>query len=68
MNPNRNAFPTNTTGCNVTYGEQGLTQRVLFAAMAMQGLLAKDGWFGWTKAIAKDAVSLADALIAELSE
>lgn len=46
--------------------EHGLTKRELFAAMAMQGLLAYDRPNFDVHQSAKDAVIFADALIAEL--
>lgn len=48
------------------YMAGGLTKRELFAAMAMQGLLAALG-DDLTRAAASDATSYADALIAALS-
>jgi hypothetical protein len=49
-------------------GEQapGLKKRELFAAMAMEGLLAKYGLIG--KTVAEDAVKMADHLIKALEE
>lgn len=44
----------------------GLTKREYFAAMAMQGLLALEGYS--FQGAAKDAVTAADALIAELEK
>lgn len=50
--------------------DAGLTKRELFAAMAMQGLLASWGNHDVTDSgdLASDAVRAADALIAELSK
>lgn len=51
-----------------SYAERGLTKRELFAAMAMQGLLAsRDTLHATTDQIADDAARLADALIAALN-
>jgi hypothetical protein len=49
-------------------GEQapGLKKRELFAAMAMEGLLAKYGLIG--KTVAEDAVKMADHLIKALEQ
>lgn len=54
------AYPTS----HELYG--GLTKRELFAAMAMQGILARTE--ATKSGICRDAVRLADALLAELSE
>lgn len=48
-------------------GSAGLTKREYFAAMAMQGLAANPDPIS-TSGIARIAVSLADALIAELNK
>ena len=50
------------------FGHLGLTKRELFAAMAMQGMLANESndWDG--DFYAKGAVLLADALIKQLAE
>ena len=45
----------------------GLTKRELFAAMAMQGLMARPGMRLSLDHLAMDAVCQADALIAELN-
>lgn len=66
--PGENAFPW------VGHGEEylaypGLTKRELFAAMAMQGLLASESenWHvGHPHAVAKNALDYADALIKAL--
>lgn len=63
------------------YADWGLSKRELFAAMAMQGMLAdSDYWSesyrertkhvtgGFQRFVAADAVDLADALIAELAK
>lgn len=47
--------------------EAGLTKRELFAAMAMQGILAADRDASFTST-AFDAARYADALIAELAK
>lgn len=46
----------------------GLTRRELFAAMALQGLLADPEQFGDERDFAKRAVLFGDALIAELDK
>lgn len=56
-----NAFPTDALN-------SGLTKRELFAAMAMQGMLADSGGSGEISAYAVSAVKIADALIAALNE
>lgn len=43
----------------------GLTKRELFAAMAMQGLIAKSGYYDYT---AKKSVEIANAMILELEK
>lgn len=48
-------------------GQIGLTKRELFAAMAMQGMLA-DGAVDIASTLAKLSVAYADALLAELSK
>lgn len=48
------------------YPQRGLTKRELFAAMAMQGMCAGSGDWRDNKAIPKQAVEIADALLAEL--
>jgi hypothetical protein len=54
------AYPTS----HELYG--GLTKRELFAAMALQGILARTE--ATKRGPCRDAVSLADALLAELAE
>ncbi|MBW4694653.1 MAG: hypothetical protein KME27_23125 [Lyngbya sp. HA4199-MV5] len=75
----QSAFPVHL---HDTHGglEGGLTKREYFAAKAVQGLLAggrwefirPDNYWEWQgeppKAIAEQAVEIADALIAELSK
>lgn len=66
---NDGAFPVVwPTGGNVG-GNEGLTIREHFAALAMQGLLTDNNYAGskWTS-IASDAISAADALIAALAK
>ena len=61
-------FPEFTNGTTRGANEGfGLTKRELFAAMAMQGLLAKGGG-GDPEAFAMWAVRDADALLAELAK
>ena len=56
------------TKCDIVSSEQkGLTIRQQFAMAAMQGLIA-DGAVINRQSVAKVAVELADALIAELNE
>ena len=51
------------------YAESGLTKREYFAAMALQGFTANTHSIKWLpEEIAKDAVTHADALIAELAK
>jgi hypothetical protein len=68
-NPNDSAF--SKSGFYDPYnsyvsGEEGLTKREYFAAMAMQGILNSE--FLDIKRFAKLAVEAADALIAELNK
>lgn len=60
------AYPHDTT--NLAEWERGLTKRELFAAMAMQGLLASDWICKQPSVMASRSVQAADALIAELSK
>jgi len=46
----------------------GLTKREYFAAMAMQGIIAKPATLTTNEKFAAAAVSMADALIAALNE
>lgn len=58
------AFPT-------VGGDPGLTKRELFAAMAMQGMLASEteaSNYGHIGFLAESAVKRADALLAELAK
>ena len=73
-NPNDNdpAFPiphfARPDG-HVDYGFSGLTKRELFAAIAMQGILANPDCNAKTyEAYAVDGVRYADALLAELAK
>ena len=54
------AFPT----CENSVWTRGISKRELFAAMAMQGILASEG--GWTDELIAQSVSAADALLAAL--
>ena len=52
-----------------TTGHAGLTKRELFAAMAMQGMLSNPDWPEKnTVDYPRNAVRLADALLAELAK
>jgi hypothetical protein len=61
--PNHPAFATGTDNWN----QEGLTKREYFAAMAMQGFLAKYGT-DYYQQHAKESVLQADALINALNE
>lgn len=78
-NPNDPAAPTNksytmndpaagdyTTRESPMY--PGLTKREFFAAMAMQGFIARARDSETWRGVAESAIGLADALIAELSK
>jgi hypothetical protein len=80
-NNNMPAFPiscgANETGIysllDARYGFDhiGLTKREYFAVIALQGLLSNPNYFTLTtriEIVASDAVTLADALFAELSK
>lgn len=66
------AFP-NTHPDYKTLGVGGMTLRDYFAAAAMQGQLANDGWFQFLirksvdiqKSVASHAYGIADAMLAE---
>jgi hypothetical protein len=66
------AFPTirNVVGINghdVSVTEYyGLTKREMFAAMALQGILARDDYPGSAKEKCQDAVTFADGVLLEL--
>ena len=60
--PNDGAFAAVADG----WTQCGLTKRELFAAMAMQGILARDE--GTKRGLLVDAVRFADALLAELAK
>jgi hypothetical protein len=57
----------NTIEYNNNYISTGLTKREYFAAMALQGMLAKYG-SDYQVQTAKEAVYFADALIEELNK
>lgn len=50
---------------NLRHGQQGLTKRELFAAMAMQGMVSEKYEID---EIAQDAVAVADALLKQLAK
>jgi len=69
-NANIGAFPSlDGDAWGKPYMSGGLTKRELFAAMAMQGMIAagydKDmrGYAGWREELGKEAFRFADALI-----
>ncbi len=71
-NANDPAFPCDP---DVNGNELGVTKRELFAAMAMQGVLANPDWTSQANSQAEEvsmavgyAVMAADALIAKLNE
>jgi hypothetical protein len=47
---------------------KGLTKREYFAAMAMQGLLARHNYLSDEDVVSRNAVDYADALLAELEK
>lgn len=51
-----------------SFGPSGLTKRELFAAMAMQGMVAERTAPWSDETVAQGAVILADALLAELAK
>lgn len=53
-------------GCGLTF--IGLTKREMFAAMAMQGMLACENYSGTLEAYSKASVEHADALLNELEK
>lgn len=59
------AFPSHGSMGEVVH--HGLTKRELFAAMMMQGMLADPECNPKREVLARDAVSLADALLAQLA-
>jgi hypothetical protein len=59
--------PINIVEYNNNYTSTGFTKREYFAAMALQGLLAKFGSDNQVQ-ITKDAIYWADALIDELNK
>lgn len=65
------AFPVQTVFGPDGYphwGSNGMTKRELFAAAALQGMLATPARDGTYENYAYDAVHFADALIAELAK
>jgi hypothetical protein len=50
------------------YYEEGITKREYFAALAMQGIIAKPNTLGENSKIAAVAVDMADALIDALNK
>jgi len=77
-NANEPAYPTKRVervrigetegGYAIEAVHHGLTKREYFAALAMQGLLADPEIVGKPEQYAKDAVTFADALLAELEK
>jgi hypothetical protein len=75
-NANEPAFPTSVqrgqSGEYWTEDEGGVTKRELFAAMAMQGMLADPNIRGDISelpgVVAAESVAFADALLAELAK
>jgi hypothetical protein len=67
MNGNEPAFPIPASDGSYE-AAAGLTKREYFAAMAMQSILRNNAQCGDWVALAKDSVSAADALIAELNK
>jgi hypothetical protein len=67
VRPDSAAFPYLDGENDLSIAEVGLTKRELFAAMAMQGLLA-DSKIDWEQdELATEAVNMADALIDALN-
>lgn len=64
--PKAFAFPNAIIADGMPYVADGLTKREYFAAMAMQGILTRAGDPPHLQ-IARDAVSVADALINALN-
>ena len=68
MEPNYNPWDFFATR-KPALASESITKRELFAAMAMQGLLANErGWGGSENGIARYSIAHADALISELSK
>ena len=65
-NPNDLTYPVRKMDTR-NYGYEGLTKREYFAAMALQGMLAKYG-SDYQVQNAKEAIYWADALIEELNK
>lgn len=59
---NGDIMPTNQ------FGESGLTKRELFAAMAMQGMLARSNFSGSFDVLVKHSLRCADALLDQLDK
>lgn len=68
--PESAAFPyLDGEGGQLEIAEVGLTKRELFAAMALQGMLANPATDGsFNSSVADDAVAFADHLIKELNQ
>lgn len=63
MNGDNSAYPHDR------FKHEGLTKREMIAAMAMQGICSHpDTWGADIDGIAKHAVTVADAIISELSK
>ena len=60
-NPNDPAYPSREYFC-------GVTKRELFAAMAMQGILAHGTYGPQLVEVASESIIAADALLAELAK
>lgn len=65
LDPSHFAFPV---ACGEDIAQEGLNCRELFAAMALQGILAGNSGFGAPELTAARAVKMADALIAKLNQ
>lgn len=65
---NNGDIPVHPINSPVVGTHYGLTKREYFAAMAMQGLLAKEERTGSREDFASDAVKYADALLNELAK
>ena len=68
MSADKPAYPFAFDDMEVNRTSYGLNRRELFAAMALQGLLADPNCFFKTEFYAEGAVKLADALIEELDK
>ncbi|PSB47289.1 hypothetical protein C7B80_10165 [Cyanosarcina cf. burmensis CCALA 770] len=68
VRPDSAAFPyLDGEGGQLEIAEVGLTKRELFAAMALQGMLANPATDGMTSDYVVNAVDFADALIERLN-